>query len=137
MLVALLYLTLCDPMDCSLSCFAVCGVLQARILEWVAIPFSRIFSRPRDWTWVSHIAGRFFTIWAAREPQSKGWFKKKFFLKYARNHFQETFIHVLNIQNVFLAFCVIRYVLYNIPFSQRILSIMNYLLCLRHTVEEQ
>ena len=40
------------------------GILQARILEWVAIPFSRRFSQPRDWTQVSHIAGRFFTVWA-------------------------------------------------------------------------
>ena len=41
--------------------------LQARILEWVAIPFSRGSSRPRDWIWVSCIAGRFFTLWATRE----------------------------------------------------------------------
>ena len=39
------------------------GILQARILEWVAVPFSRGFSQPRDWTQVSHIAGRFFTSW--------------------------------------------------------------------------
>ena len=43
------------------------GILQAGILEWVAMPFSRGSSWPRDWTWVSHIAGRFFTIWATRE----------------------------------------------------------------------
>ena len=43
------------------------GPLQARILEWVAIPFSRVSSWPRDWTWVSCIAGRLFTIWATRE----------------------------------------------------------------------
>ena len=35
-----------------------------KILEWVAMPFTRGSSQPRDWTWVSHIAGRFFTIWA-------------------------------------------------------------------------
>ena len=45
------------------------GVLQARILEWVAIPFSRASSQPRDWTQVSSIAGRFFTSWATREAQ--------------------------------------------------------------------
>ena len=39
------------------------GILQARILQWVAIPFSRGSSRPRDWTWVSCIAGRVFTVW--------------------------------------------------------------------------
>ena len=40
------------------------GILQARILEWVAVPFSRQSSQPRDWTQVSHIASKFFTIWA-------------------------------------------------------------------------
>ena len=40
------------------------GILQARILEWVAFPFSRGSSQPRDRTQVSHIAGRFFTSWA-------------------------------------------------------------------------
>ena len=54
-------------MDCSLPGSSVHGILQARILEWVAIPFSRGSSWPRDWTWVSCIAGRFFTIWATRE----------------------------------------------------------------------
>ena len=43
------------------------GLLQARILEWVAFPFSRGFSQSRDWTQVSHIAGRFFTNWTIRE----------------------------------------------------------------------
>ena len=43
------------------------GILQARILEWVAVPFSRGSSQPRDRTQVSHIAGRFFTSWATRE----------------------------------------------------------------------
>ena len=43
------------------------GVLQARILEWVAMPFSRGSSQPRNWTQVSRIAGRFFTVWATRE----------------------------------------------------------------------
>ena len=38
------------------------GILQARLLEWVAIPFSRVSSQPRDLTWVSHIAGRVFTV---------------------------------------------------------------------------
>ena len=43
------------------------GILQASILEWVAMPFSRGSSQPRDWTQVSHVADRFFTIWATRE----------------------------------------------------------------------
>ena len=43
------------------------SILQARILEWVAFPFSRGSSQPRDQTQVSHIAGRIFTVWATRE----------------------------------------------------------------------
>ena len=54
--------TLCDPMDCGPPGFSVHGILQARILEWVAIPFSRGSFRSRVWTRVSCIAGRFFTI---------------------------------------------------------------------------
>ena len=54
-------------MDCSLPGSSVHGILQARMLEWVAIPSSRGSSWPRDWTWVSSIAGRFFTLWATRE----------------------------------------------------------------------
>ena len=50
------------------------GILQARILEWVAISFSRGSSQPRGWTCISHIKGRFFTIWATRETQEKGKF---------------------------------------------------------------
>ena len=61
--------TLCDPMDCSLPGSSIPGILQAGILEWVAIFFSRRSSQPRDQTWVSRIAGRRFTIWATREVQ--------------------------------------------------------------------
>ena len=70
-LVAQLCLTLRDPVDCSLPGSSVHGILQARILEWVAIPFSRGSSWPRDWTRVSNIAGRFFTIWGTREAEKK------------------------------------------------------------------
>ena len=56
--------TLCDPMDCSLPDSSVHGIFQARVLEWIAISSSRGSSQPRDQTQVSHIAGRFFTIWA-------------------------------------------------------------------------
>ena len=59
--------TLCNPMDCSPPGFSVHGILQARILQWVAISFSRGSSRPRDRTQVSHIAGRRFNLWASRE----------------------------------------------------------------------
>ena len=57
-------LPLCNPMDCSPWDSSVHGILQARILEWVAIPFSRGSSQPKNWTQVSCIAGRFFTVWA-------------------------------------------------------------------------
>ena len=50
--------TLSDPMD-----YTVHRILQARTLEWVAFPFSRGSSQPRDWTQVSHVAGGFFTSW--------------------------------------------------------------------------
>ena len=61
-------LTLCIPMDCSAPGSCVCGVLQARILEWVTMPSYRGSSQPRrDGTWVSCIAGRFFTTWATKE----------------------------------------------------------------------
>ena len=52
------------PIDCSPPSSSVPGILQARTLEWVAIPFSRESSRPRDRTQVSCIAGRFFTVGA-------------------------------------------------------------------------
>ena len=71
-----------NPMDCSLSGSSVHRILQARILEWVAIPFSRESSQPRDWTWVSYITGRFFTIWATRETTPP---KKKIY-KYIYTH---------------------------------------------------
>ena len=51
--------TLCSPMDCSPPGSFVHGILQTRILEWIAILFTRGFSQPRDQTWVSCIAGRF------------------------------------------------------------------------------
>ena len=59
--------TLCDPMDCVLPGSSIHVFLQARILGWVAISFSRGSSWPRDWTQVSRIAGRCFTFWATRE----------------------------------------------------------------------
>ena len=58
--------TLCDPTDC-----IVHGILQSRILEWLAFPFSRGSSQPRDWTQVSHIAGGLSTSWATREALGK------------------------------------------------------------------
>ena len=57
--------TLCDPVD-----YTVHGILQVRILEWVAFPFSRGSSQSRDRTQVFHIAGEFFTYWATREAHT-------------------------------------------------------------------
>ena len=63
---------LCYSMDCSPPGSSIHGILQARILEWVAVPFSRGSSQPRDWTQVSHTAGRFFTICTTGEGLSSG-----------------------------------------------------------------
>ena len=63
------YLTLCNPVDCS-PLSSIHGILQTRMLEWVAIPFSRGSSRPKDWTQVSCTVGRFCTVWATREAPS-------------------------------------------------------------------
>ena len=59
--------TLWDPMDCSSPGSSIHGILQVRMLEWVAIPFSRGSCPPRNPSWVSCTAGRFFPVWATRE----------------------------------------------------------------------
>ena len=61
--------TLWDPMECNPPGPSVHGIFQTRILEWVAIPFSRGSSRPRDQTQVSSTAGRFFTVWTTGKSQ--------------------------------------------------------------------
>ena len=61
-------LTLCDPMDCRLPGSSIHGILQARILEWVAMPFCRGSSCPRYQTLVSCITGVFFTTEPPRKP---------------------------------------------------------------------
>ena len=72
MLVAQSYPTLCDPINCSPPGSSVHVILQAKILEWVASPFFRGSSSPRDPTRISCIVHGFFTIWAIREaPTSK------------------------------------------------------------------
>ena len=58
------------PMDCSPSGSSVHGISQARMLEWVAISFSRGSSWPRDWTHIFCIAGRFYTNWATRDASN-------------------------------------------------------------------
>ena len=66
--------TLCDAVNWSLPGSPVHGILQARILEWAAVSFSRGSSQSSNWTWVSHIADRFFTDLATKEAYLK---KKK------------------------------------------------------------
>ena len=61
--------TLCNPIDYSMPGSSVHGILQARILEWVTISYSRGSSPLGNQTWLSCIAGRFFTIWTTREAQ--------------------------------------------------------------------
>ena len=63
--------TLCNPMGCSLPGSSIHGIFQAKVLEWLAISFSRGSSQPRDWTQVSHIAGRCFTVWATKEARNE------------------------------------------------------------------
>ena len=63
--------TLCNPMDCSRSGSSIHRIFQARVLEWIAISFSRGSSRPRNQTQVSHIAGRRFTVWCWQKNRYK------------------------------------------------------------------
>ena len=70
-LVAKLCLTLNNSMDCILPGLSVHGILQTRILEWIAISYCRGSSRLRDRTLVSYITGRFFTIWAKLYSNTK------------------------------------------------------------------
>ena len=115
----------CDPMDFQLLGSSVYGILQARILEWVAISLSRGSSQPRDQTKVSCIAGRFFTIWATRQaPDSWG--------AYERNKFSEsrdlylpihrmqnslTWYLIFDVQTVYLLCCKFVHSLTSAPAS--------------------
>ena len=79
--------------------WTVCGILQARILEWLAFPFSRGSSPPRDWTQVSCIACGFFTSWATREAQSC----RKLSLKSnIRRHEVEFYFHKINTTKIII-----------------------------------
>ena len=77
LLAAQLCPTPCNPMDYSLLGSSLHGILQTRILEWVAIPFSRGSFQPRDWTQVSCVADRFFTVWLTGEALT--WAKQRYF----------------------------------------------------------
>ena len=74
--------TLCNPMERSLPGCSIHGIFQTRILQCVAISFSRRSSQPRDWTWVSCTVGRFFTVWATREVPNPAWTSAISWFKY-------------------------------------------------------
>ena len=79
------------PVDCSLPGSSAHGILQARILEWVANSFSRGSSQPRDRTEVSCLTGRHFALWATREGRSYFATKKKLFIESGRYHREHDF----------------------------------------------
>ena len=83
-------LTLCDPVDCSPPGSPVHGIFQARILEWVAISFSRGTSQPRDWTRVSCIA----VLWLVQHSQRR-WWKKQPDLATGKTMTQPKFLYYL------------------------------------------
>ena len=78
-----LCLTLCDPMDCSLQGSSIRGIFKARVLEWVAISFSRGSSRPRDQTQVSQVVGRYFYCLS---HQGTEWLIEFFFFQVVLGH---------------------------------------------------
>ena len=97
--VATLCLTLCSPIDCRLPGSSVHGILQARILQWVAIPFSRVSSLSRDRTNVSWIADGFLTCEPTRKPNLDRFLKVKFNLKFSCS--ESPFLsHVLFIKHI-------------------------------------
>ena len=105
-------LTLCNPMDCTPGS-SVYGIIQAKILEWVAIPSSRGSFPPRGWTWVSCIAGGFFTGWATREDANFYYILTHictysiFFLEFKFKKFG--IIHVSFFQFLFLLYFTLQY----------------------------
>ena len=79
-LVAQPCLTLCDPIDCSLIGSSVRGIFQAGMGSQ-PFPYPGVLSWPRDWTWVSCVAGRLFTVWTIREALlilCSPYFRKRF-----------------------------------------------------------
>ena len=64
--------------------YTVHAIFQARILEWVAFPFSKGSSQPRDGTHISHLSGRFFTSWATRETKNNQ-LLKTYYIKLIKN----------------------------------------------------
>ena len=97
----------CDPINCSTPGSSVHGILQERILKWLAIPFSRGSSWSRDWTWISCIAGRFFTVWTTRENLSPDHLTTDYhFFKCLDNFLQaKCFRNQQEAENAFQDFC--------------------------------
>jgi len=85
-------LTFCDPMDCSLPRSSVHGILQARTLEWVAIPFSKGPSQPRDQTQVSWIASNSLSSEPPGKPPKKYMFDINSYKSYLKSE-NESYIH--------------------------------------------
>ena len=104
--------TLCDPVDCSLPRFSVHGILQARILEWVAIPFSTGSSQPRDWTRVSTLLikseKRRKKIWDLQKKRTK---ESKWFPVFLENSSHEI-KHIQHQENAqpFMETCADRWI---------------------------
>ena len=97
-----LCLTLWDSMDCSPLSSSVHGILQARVLEWVAISSCRGSSWPRDWPRVSCNAGIFFTIWATREAQdrmTKQWQQPQYFVQFSNSLVSGSAFHISRLSN--------------------------------------
>ena len=92
-LVAQSYPALSNPVDCSPPGSSVCGILQARILEWVAIPSSRWSSRPRDQTQVSRVAGGLYHLSHQGSPTV---YNNSLFVKYLRNYMPRTDLSTWN-----------------------------------------
>ena len=97
--VAQLCLTLCDSMDCSLPGSTILGIFQARMLEWVAISFSRTSSQLRDWIHISCLAGRFFTTKPPGKLLSPRNFKRRDRIKTAWLHEQGCISRVSCLKN--------------------------------------
>ena len=92
-------LTFVNPTDYSPSGSSVRAIPQARIPEWVATPFSRVSSLPRDWTQVSCIAGRFFTTWAtSKAPECS--LGVRIWTRYKRKKKIKAVAHSLMKQNI-------------------------------------
>ena len=94
--------TLCDPMDCSPPGSSVCGIFQARILEWVAISSSRASSVPRDWAYISCIGRQILYHWVTWKAQEMACFtaccsylKEKWIQKKKKNCLCKHLLHAL------------------------------------------